>query len=231
MGLGNAIRSLRKKRGMTQGDLAQATGFSLDSISRWEREERSPVADDLRKLALVLNTTVGFLMGEVSHSQPLSADEKMTMGKEIRQRREKKGWTQQVLAEKVGITGAFLSEIETGKKRPSYETLSALATVFNCSAGDLLNLESEEVRIEKQAIKKQADEKVEREIPGVAWWGSIVDHARDVADRGDAKEIALIEPLLRAALEALEVAKVGADMDRRPWRSERPLDDGVVKSA
>lgn len=71
MGLGNAIRSLRKKQGMTQGDLAQATGFSLDSISRWEREERSPVADDLRKIALVLNTTVGVLMGEEPNSQSL----------------------------------------------------------------------------------------------------------------------------------------------------------------
>ena len=40
----------------------------------------------------------------------------MTQGKEIRQRREKQGWTQQILAEKVGITGALLSEIETGQK-------------------------------------------------------------------------------------------------------------------
>lgn len=150
----------------------------------------------------------------------------MTLGKEIRQRREKQGWTQQILAEKVGITGAFLSEIETGKKRPSYETLSALAAILNCSAGDLLNPESGEV-----CVEKQADEKIGREIPGVAWWGSIVDRARDVADRGDAKEIALIEPLLRAALEALEIAKAQAETDCRPRRSEKPRDDGVVKSA
>ena len=150
----------------------------------------------------------------------------MTLGKEIRQRRERLGWTQQILAEKVGITGAFLSEIETEKKRPSYETLSALATVLNCSSGDLLNPESEEVRVEKKA-----NGKIGREIPGVAWWGSIVDQARDVANRGDTKEIALIEPLLRAALEALEIAKAQAETDCQPRRSEKPHDDGVVKSA
>ena len=146
----------------------------------------------------------------------------MTLGKEIRQRREKQGWTQQVLAEKVGITGAFLSEIETGKKRPSYETLSRLATVFNCTAGNLLNHELDEVRVEKHV-----DEKIGHEIPGIAWWGSIVDQARNVADRGDPKEIALIEPLLCAALEALTDSKVQAETNCQPRCSEKQQDDGA----
>lgn len=76
MQLGDAIRFLRKKRGMTQGDLAQATGCSLDSISRWERGERSPVADDLRKLAATLGTSVGFLMGEEEDLSPTTLAEK-----------------------------------------------------------------------------------------------------------------------------------------------------------
>ena len=62
--LGEAIRLVRKGKRLTQRDLAQQTGFSLDSISRWERDERSPTANDLRMIAASLNTSVAFLMGE-----------------------------------------------------------------------------------------------------------------------------------------------------------------------
>ena len=66
MTLGAAMRLVRKEKKLTQRDLAQRTGFSLDSISRWERGERSPTVSDLRTIADALETSVAFLMGEAS---------------------------------------------------------------------------------------------------------------------------------------------------------------------
>ena len=38
---------------------------------------------------------------------------------------------------------------------------------------------------------------------GIAYWGGVLDNAQKVAARGDKREIALITPLLRSALEVI----------------------------
>ena len=49
----------------------------------------------------------------------------------IRQAREKRGWTQKYVAEKVGITQTMLLKIETGKRKPSYDVLVKLENLFH----------------------------------------------------------------------------------------------------
>ena len=49
----------------------------------------------------------------------------------IRQAREKRGWTQKYVAEKVGITQTMLLKIETGKRKPSYDVLVKLEDLFH----------------------------------------------------------------------------------------------------
>ena len=46
----------------------------------------------------------------------------MKIGEAIRKQRLELGWTQRVLAEKVGVSAPFLSEIEGGRKTPSYSS-------------------------------------------------------------------------------------------------------------
>jgi transcriptional regulator with XRE-family HTH domain len=55
---GNKIREMRKNRGLTQKDLAGITGFSSDTISRWERGDRSPRIKDLEIIASKLNVPI-----------------------------------------------------------------------------------------------------------------------------------------------------------------------------
>lgn len=56
----------------------------------------------------------------------------------IRQERIKNGWTQQYVADQIGITKATLQRIETAQRKPSYEILVKLEdlfekTIVNCS--------------------------------------------------------------------------------------------------
>lgn len=60
--------------------------------------------------------------------------------KRISQRRKLQGLTQTLLAERVGITQAFLAEIEKGRKRPSLEVLEKLCDALGCSADYLLGI-------------------------------------------------------------------------------------------
>ena len=61
MSLGDRIVELRKSRGMSQGDLAEAMDVSRQAVSKWENELASPDTVKLIQLAEVLDTDVEYL--------------------------------------------------------------------------------------------------------------------------------------------------------------------------
>jgi transcriptional regulator with XRE-family HTH domain len=63
MTVGERIRSTRKHK-FTQAQLAEAIGVHEMTMRRWESGVRVPDANDLQKLASVLDTSVAYLMGE-----------------------------------------------------------------------------------------------------------------------------------------------------------------------
>ncbi len=56
----------------------------------------------------------------------------------MRQERLKNEWTLEYVAEKLGITKAACSNIETLKRRPSYEVLVKIENLFKLPHRDLL---------------------------------------------------------------------------------------------
>ncbi|MCE5168929.1 helix-turn-helix domain-containing protein [Paenibacillus profundus] len=57
----------------------------------------------------------------------------MSTGIRIAELREGKGWTQEELAELLGITRAALSHYEKDRRKPDFETLTKLADQFGVS--------------------------------------------------------------------------------------------------
>lgn len=57
----------------------------------------------------------------------------------VRQLRKERGLTQQELADKIGLTTKVtISQYETGKRKPSFEMIEALADVFHVDMNYLL---------------------------------------------------------------------------------------------
>jgi len=56
------LKELRKKRGISQGELAALIEVHFTQVSRYERGETKPNAEAMTKLAKALDTTVDFLM-------------------------------------------------------------------------------------------------------------------------------------------------------------------------
>ena len=56
----------------------------------------------------------------------------------IRKRRKAKGLTQKELADKSGVTESQISQIETGKRKPGFETLLRISEALDCSTDDLV---------------------------------------------------------------------------------------------
>jgi len=61
--LGKNVRRLREERGLTQAQLAEATGRSTDMISRLERGDAAPSMETVGVLADVLNVDAAELFG------------------------------------------------------------------------------------------------------------------------------------------------------------------------
>ena len=76
-----------------------------------------------------------------------SEDIYFLVGKRVRQLRLQRKLTQEQLAERAGISTSFLGHIERGSRKLSLETFCRLIRALNCTAGDLLPMEGEAVRL------------------------------------------------------------------------------------
>lgn len=60
------LKGLRKKKGLSQAELAQLMGVHFAQVSRYERGETKPNSEAIAKLANALDTTVDFLVSGTS---------------------------------------------------------------------------------------------------------------------------------------------------------------------
>ena len=65
---GDRIRTLRKRRGLSQKTLADSIGMRESTISRYENDKRIYQRDSLIKLADALDTSVDYLLGRTTVS-------------------------------------------------------------------------------------------------------------------------------------------------------------------
>ena len=80
---GRRLAELRKEKKLSQTELATQLGTSISVISRYERGEMTPSIDNAKKLASLLGTTVGYLLGENENADLLKDPEMVNRFKEI----------------------------------------------------------------------------------------------------------------------------------------------------
>ena len=62
MDFADRLKELRKRKGISQGDLAELIEVHFTQVSRYERGETKPNAEAMTKLAKALDTSVDYLM-------------------------------------------------------------------------------------------------------------------------------------------------------------------------
>jgi len=62
MSFADRLKELRKKKGISQAELADLIEVHFTQVSRYERGETKPNAEAMAKLARALDTTVDYLM-------------------------------------------------------------------------------------------------------------------------------------------------------------------------
>lgn len=158
----NHIKSLRREKKISQSELADRVGVSLQTVFRWENGLRSPRAEDLEKLAKTLGTSVGYLMGIDEADAP---------------------------ARPIAPNSAQTPHSEKAPAPP------------------------------------------EPPPPSYAYWGGVVDQARNVAERGNPEELSMVASLLEAASGLLADAKRRTFDLEQDGRYGKPRNVGESKTA
>lgn len=86
MTVGERIKELRIKKGLTQKQLANQTGLSEISIRKYEADERRPKIETIRKISTVLDSYIGyFLSGYYGEYADDIAEDFSASGKKVPQ--------------------------------------------------------------------------------------------------------------------------------------------------
>lgn len=102
------------------------------------------------------------------------------IGEKIIRKRKELGLTQSELAKKAGIAQSTLSNIEKGKQRPQFDTISAICRVLGLSILELLTYEEKPSRIRffEEAFQSSAS----GELPEVSMASRLADFDRYLYD-------------------------------------------------
>jgi len=68
---GKKMAALRKEKKISQSELAKMIKTSTSVIGRYERDEMTPSVEAAKKIAKILDTTVGYLLGETEQENLL----------------------------------------------------------------------------------------------------------------------------------------------------------------
>ena len=70
MTFGEKIRQLRKRKNLTQGQLAKLIGTHESHIGRYEKDQTDPTSPAIRKLAEIFNVSTDYLLFDKIETSP-----------------------------------------------------------------------------------------------------------------------------------------------------------------
>lgn len=143
---GKRIVELRKKRGLTQAELAKSIGISRSALSLYEIEKREPDIDTLGKLSALFEVPVGYILGNehevldyanyTMDTPEFALDFKMR----IRDLMAEQKMSEEEFAERTGFNYEKKDSYLYGNQIPSIEDLIKIAGALNVSTDYLLNI-------------------------------------------------------------------------------------------
>ena len=83
MTIADRIQSLRKQRGMSQEELADAVGVSRQAVSKWESEQATPDLDKVVIMSDIFEVTTDYLLKGI---EPVRTPDHKTMSDVIDQK-------------------------------------------------------------------------------------------------------------------------------------------------
>ena len=83
MTIADRIQSLRKTKGMSQEELADAVGVSRQAVSKWESEQATPDLEKIIIMSDIFEVTTDYLLEGI---EPVKTDDHKTMADVVDQK-------------------------------------------------------------------------------------------------------------------------------------------------
>lgn len=132
------LKVLRKKQGLTQQEIADLVHVNRVTYTNWEKGKREPSFEKLSMLACIFDASIDYLLSEnleISKESylKLKEEKKNLFSVRLKELRLQHGFSQEELAEIIGIKQNSYSDWENGKCKPNYEKLEKIADFFGVS--------------------------------------------------------------------------------------------------
>lgn len=131
------IKAWRKYRGLNQEELSRQSGLDRTYISRLERGLGNYTRSALEALSGALSVSIPKLYRRPEQTL-CDAGKAQRQIINLKEWRTYRGCTQQDLADRVGVTKSYISELERGLKRYNQDILEAVAKALRCDPVDIL---------------------------------------------------------------------------------------------
>lgn len=141
------LRLLRKERGLSQQELADRIGLSKSSINMYERGEREPGIDTLKRIAAFYNVDIDFLLGKTSSRRKsliLGAKKNQNIAHNIQHHRQEANLSQKQFADLLGVDEDTVVDLENGQKKLDKEMLYKICDVLMLIPGNIIPRDNEE---------------------------------------------------------------------------------------
>lgn len=135
------LKMLRKKKGLTQQEVAELVHVERGVYTNWELGNRNPNYENLSMLVCIFDVSLDYLLGdylEISKERYLKLkkqkeEKKNLFSVRLKELRLRHGFNQEELAKQIGIKRNSYSDWEHGKCKPNYEKLEKIADFFGVS--------------------------------------------------------------------------------------------------
>lgn len=143
---GAKLKYARQHSGLTQAELATQVGLAAYThVSKLEGGQRVPSLELVTRIAAALHISADYLLRDSTPTAALTpllahSDTHIlsSLGARVQHLRLREGWSQTLLAENLGISRAFLSNIEAGRKLPSIDLVVHIADLLDTNVDNIL---------------------------------------------------------------------------------------------
>lgn len=155
--LGEKIKQLRRRAGLSQEELGNAIGVSRQAVSKWEMDEQQPKAKTLRALSCYFDVEINYFLGEMASTDAMKRPAEQTLGDRLYAIRKKAGLSQTELAEELQVRRQLVSKWERNALKPKGDVLREICAYFQVDESYFYGSPEEEVCAPKLEPKRQQE--------------------------------------------------------------------------
>ena len=162
----NQLKMLRQERGLSQQGLADEVGMSKSSINMYERGEREPGIETVKRIADFFNVDVDYLFGisDIKKRRGLKIGTGMyrSIARNVRHHREEAKLSQGQFADLLGVDESVVVDLESGKNALEKEVLYEICDVLRLIPSNIVPRDDEEFTEDEEYLLSRR----EKETPG-----------------------------------------------------------------